>query len=80
MNQSEKKATFLDSGQICLPAVNYTKIIDGRTLGRPIQVHGALYSIKKSCVITTDTNNNMVHKPYNAMFCHRIECNLSRTF
>ena len=42
---------FLDSGQICSAVVNYTKIIDQQTLGRPIQVSGAFYSIKKSRVI-----------------------------
>ena len=46
-----KKATFLDSGQICLAMSNYMKRIDHQTLGRPIQVNGAFYSIKKSRVI-----------------------------
>ena len=46
-----KKATFLDDGQLCLATINYTKIIDRRTLGRLIQVNGAFYSIKKSRVI-----------------------------
>ncbi len=46
-----KKATFLDSSQICLATVNYMKIIDRRTLGRLIQVNVAGNSIKKSRVI-----------------------------
>ena len=50
-----KKATLLDNGQICLAMVNYTKIIDYQTLGRPIQVNGALYSIKKRHVIIKNT-------------------------
>ena len=46
-----KKATFLDNGQICLAAVKYMKIIDHQMSGRPIQVNGAFYSIKKIRVI-----------------------------
>ena len=46
-----KKATFLDHGQICLAVINYTKVIYHQTLGRPIQVNGAFYSIKKGRVI-----------------------------
>ena len=48
-----RKATFLNDDQICWAAANYTKIIDRRMLERPIQVNGAIYSIKKSCVIKT---------------------------
>lgn len=33
--------------------INYTKIFDRRTLGRPIQVNGAFFSIKKSRVMNT---------------------------
>ena len=50
-----KKATFLDDGQIWLAAVSYSKIIDCWLLGRPIQVNGAFYSIKKSRAITTNS-------------------------
>ena len=58
-----RKATFLDNGQICLAAVCYTKIIDRWLLGRPIQVNGAFYSIKKRRVIIPDYGNLVGHYP-----------------
>ena len=57
-----KTATFLDDGQICLVTVNYTKIIDHRTLERFIQVNGAFYSIKKSRVIIIINVNLWCHQ------------------
>ena len=47
-----KKIHFLDSGKFFLATFcNYAKIIDRRTLGRPIQFYWAFYSIKKSRII-----------------------------
>ena len=58
----DKKATFLDDGQICLAAVNYMKIFDLRMLGGSIQVNGAFYSIEKSRVI----NDNILHSQWHS--------------
>ena len=59
---------FLDDSQICLAAVNYTKIIDHWTLGRPIQVNGAFYCIKKSRVIKICTLFDPTSKNLNYPF------------
>ena len=59
-----KKATFFDNGQTCLEAVCYTKITDRWTLGSPIQMNGAFYSIKKSHVINTDRQSETIVSPH----------------
>ena len=51
MSESVAKRPLSLTSHICLAAVSYTKIIDRRMLGRPIQVNRAFYSIKKSSVI-----------------------------
>ena len=51
VNQKQKEN---QPDQLCLATVNYTKIMDRRKSGRPIQVNGAFYSIKKSRVIRAE--------------------------